>query len=95
MTAVEIIEEIKHLPRDEQTRVIEFARHAGENRQLSPEELGKLAKKMVKAKDPKEADRLQEEIVGGFYGGKLAMDGIVADTWEKLGPAPDIDYERL
>lgn len=23
------------------------------------------------------------------------MDGIVADTWEKLGPAPDVDYDKL
>ena len=38
MTAVEIIEEIKRLPRDEQSRVIEFARHAGESPPLSPEE---------------------------------------------------------
>jgi len=68
MTAVEIIEEIKRLPQDEQTRVIEFARQAGENHPLSPEELGQLAKKMVEAKDPKEADQLQEEIVRGFYG---------------------------
>lgn len=29
MTAVEIIEEINRLPRDERSRVIEFARHAG------------------------------------------------------------------
>lgn len=70
MTAVEIIEEIKRLPRDEQTRVIEFARRTGEGRQLSPEELGRLANQMVEAKDPAEADRLQEEIVRGFYGGK-------------------------
>ena len=70
MTAVEIIEEIKRLPRDEQSRVIEFARQAGDNRQLSPEELGQLAKRMVEAKDPVEADRLQEEIVRGFYGGQ-------------------------
>ena len=70
MTAVEIIEEIKRLPQNEQTRVIEFARHAGEDRQLTPEELGELAKRMVEAKDPKEADRLQEEIVRGFYGGQ-------------------------
>ena len=70
MTAVEIIEQIKRLPRDEQSRVIEFARHAGENRQLSPEELGQLAKQMVEAKDPAEADRLQADIVRGFYGGK-------------------------
>ena len=23
------------------------------------------------------------------------MDGVVADTWEKLGPAPDVDYDKL
>ena len=68
MTAVEIIEEIKRLPSDEQSRVIEFARHAGENWQLSPDELGRLAKRMVETKDPAEADRLQEEVVRGFYG---------------------------
>jgi len=70
MTAVEIIEEIKRLPRDEQNRVIEFARLVGENRQLNPEELGQLAKQMVEAKTPAETDRLQEEIVRGFYGGE-------------------------
>lgn len=70
MTAVEIIEEIKRLPRDEQDRVIAFARLVGESAQLSPEELGQLAQRMVEAKDPAEADRLQEEVVRGFYGGK-------------------------
>lgn len=24
-----------------------------------------------------------------------AMENVVADSWEKLGPAPDIDYDRL
>jgi hypothetical protein len=70
MTAVEIIKEIKRLPRDEQNRVIEFARHAGENRPLSPEQLGQLATRMVEAQNPAEADQLQEEIVRGFYGGE-------------------------
>lgn len=23
------------------------------------------------------------------------MDGVVADTWEKLGPAPELDYDQL
>jgi len=23
------------------------------------------------------------------------MESIVADTWEKIGPAPEIDYDRL
>jgi hypothetical protein len=70
MTAVEIIEEIKRLPEGEQTKVLEFARQAAKNQPLSPEELGKLAKQMVEAQDPAEADRLQEEIVRGFYGGQ-------------------------
>ena len=70
MTAVEIIEEIKRLPVDEQTKVIEFARKAAEDRRLSPDELGQLARRMVEAKDPAEADRLQEQIVRGFYGGQ-------------------------
>lgn len=68
MTAVEIIEEIKRLPREEQSRVIEFARQAGETRQLTPEELGQLTKRMVESPNAAEADRLQKEIVRGFYG---------------------------
>ena len=70
MTAFEIIEEIKRLPQAEQNRVLEFARHAGETRPLSPEELGQLAERMAETRDPLEADRLQEEIVRGFYGGQ-------------------------
>jgi hypothetical protein len=23
------------------------------------------------------------------------MDSLVADTWEKLGPAPEVDYDKL
>jgi hypothetical protein len=23
------------------------------------------------------------------------LDGLVADTWEKLGPAPEVDYDKL
>jgi hypothetical protein len=23
------------------------------------------------------------------------MDPIISDTWEKLGPAPDVDYDKL
>jgi len=26
---------------------------------------------------------------------EASLDGLVADTWEKLGPAPDIDYGKL
>ena len=24
-----------------------------------------------------------------------AMEGVVADTWERLGPAPEVDYDKL
>jgi hypothetical protein len=68
MTAVEIIEEIKRLPKVEQSQVIEFAQNVTGNRALTGEELGALAKRMVDAKDPAEADCLKEEIVRGFYG---------------------------
>jgi Protein of unknown function (DUF2281) len=23
------------------------------------------------------------------------LENVVADTWEKLGPAPDVDYDKL
>jgi hypothetical protein len=68
MTAVEIIAEIKRLPRAEQNRVIDFVRNAIDGRPLTPDELGGLAKEMIEAKDAAEADRLQAEIVRGFYG---------------------------
>ncbi len=69
MTTAEIIEEIKRLPRGEQIKIAEFVLPVTEQRPLSPEELGALAKRMVATKDVAEADRLQEEIVRGFYGG--------------------------
>ena len=75
MTAASVIEEIKQLPRAEQSRVIRFALQlareyqlAGDSRPLDPENLGALTKRMVESKDPAEADRLKEEIVRGFYG---------------------------
>jgi hypothetical protein len=68
MTAAAVIEEIKHLPRAEQSRVIQFVNELARRRQLTGEELGELARKMVETKDPTEAKRLQDEIVRGFYG---------------------------
>ncbi len=71
MTATAVIEEIEQLPPEEQSRVIQFAIELARKRQLTGKELGELAKRMVETKDPVEADRLQEEIVRGFYGGEL------------------------
>lgn len=42
-----MVEEIKHLPREEKTRVIQFAYELARERQLSGKELAALAKRMV------------------------------------------------
>jgi len=26
---------------------------------------------------------------------EVPMDGLIADTWEKLGPAPEVDYDKV
>jgi DNA-binding phage protein len=39
-----------------------------EARPLTPDELGKLAQRMISAKTPQEGDRLESELVKGFYG---------------------------
>jgi signal transduction histidine kinase len=68
MTVTGVIEEIKQLPRTEQSRVIQFALELARQRQLSGKELGELAQQMVDSKDPAEIKRLREEIHRGFYG---------------------------
>ena len=68
MTATAVIEEIKHLPRAEQSRVIQFAFELARERQLSGEELTGLVQQMVDSKDPAEIKRLRENIHRGFYG---------------------------
>ncbi len=70
MTATAVIEEIEQLSPEEQSRVIQFAIELARRRQFTGKELGELARRMVETKDPAEADRLQEEIVRGFYGGE-------------------------
>lgn len=68
MTATVVIEEIKHLSPGEQSRVIQFVNELARKRQLAGKELGELSRQMAETRDPAEADRLQEEIVRGFYG---------------------------
>ena len=67
MTGLEVIEEMKRMPREERLKVIEYARYA-EKEQLSPEELTEVARRMVDAADPAEAERLKAEFIRGFYG---------------------------
>ncbi|MFL6597348.1 MAG: hypothetical protein DME58_07400 [Verrucomicrobia bacterium] len=69
MTASEVIEEIERLPSKEKTEVLTaLLRSRTTKRQLSPDELVALADQMVATKDPEEADRLEKEILAGFYG---------------------------
>ncbi len=68
MTAEKVIEDIKHLPREEQARVLQFAFTLARGRQLSGRELSALAQRMVDATDPAEVERLRTELTRGFYG---------------------------
>ena len=68
MTATNVIEEIKHLPRAEQSRVIQFAIELARKRQLPGKKLSALARRMADSDDPAEVEKLKSEITGGFYG---------------------------
>ena len=68
MTATAVIEEIKQLPRDEQSHVIHFVHELERQRQLSGKELRTLVDQMVDSKNPDEIKRLRQEIHRGFYG---------------------------
>jgi hypothetical protein len=69
VTASQIIEEIKRLPSEQKAEVLsELLRSQKDKGMLSPDELVALADRMVATKDPEEADRLEKEIIAGFYG---------------------------
>jgi hypothetical protein len=68
MSAAEIIEQIHQLPDDEREKVKRFTQLNLEPVQLSGQELAALAKRMIEAKHPAEGDRLEKEIIRGFYG---------------------------
>jgi len=69
VTASQIIEEIKRLPSREKAEVLSaLLRSQARKRKLSPEELVALADQMVGTNDPEEANRLEKEILAGFYG---------------------------
>jgi hypothetical protein len=68
VTAQQIIEEIKRLDPKEQLGVIRFAYQLDAERQLSGQELSKLAARMTKTDDAVEAATIREAIVRGFYG---------------------------
>jgi hypothetical protein len=68
MTAAEVIDDIKQLPREEQSQVVQFAIELARSRQLPGEELGTIAQKMLDTKDPAEKARLRKDLSRGFYG---------------------------
>ena len=68
MSAAQVIEEIKHLPRAEQSRVLQFAFELARERQLPGKTLSDLAHKMAESDNPAAVQSLREEIQRGFYG---------------------------
>jgi isocitrate/isopropylmalate dehydrogenase len=68
MTADRIIEDIKLLPRDEQSRVVQFAVELARSRQLPAEDLVVIAQKMLETNNVAEKKRLEDELTCGFYG---------------------------
>jgi hypothetical protein len=69
VTATQIIEEIRRLDPNEKAEVLTaLLRSQKAKRQLSGDELVALADQMIATKDPEVADRLEKEILAGFYG---------------------------
>jgi hypothetical protein len=68
MTANAVIEEIEKMPPEDQSRVIQFVIELAQRRQLTGEELGVLARRMVESDDPAEITRLKSALTRGFYG---------------------------
>jgi hypothetical protein len=68
VTAAKVIEEILHIPREEQSRVLDFTLEIKRKRRLSGKELSAVAQQMVDSSDPAEVERLKLENTRGFYG---------------------------
>lgn len=69
MTAQQIIEEMQHLAAEDKAEVLRaLLRSVPAKKQLSGDELAELAERMIAASDPAEADRLEKQIIAGFYG---------------------------
>ena len=68
VTAAKVIDEILHLPPEEQSQVLQFTFELARQRQLSGKELTALAQRMVDSDDPVEVERLKSELTRGFYG---------------------------
>src|SRR5579862_994981 len=67
MNALEIIDEIKHLPPGEQARVLRFVRALDDGRQWTGQELHEAAWMLAAENDPGKAQDLKERIVAGLF----------------------------
>ncbi|MEI6492147.1 MAG: hypothetical protein WCO94_06340 [Verrucomicrobiota bacterium] len=68
MTAVEIIDEIRHLAPGEKVQVVRYVRTLDEGHLLSGPELTQLACRLAEEPDPDESQKIKDQIRGGFYG---------------------------
>ncbi len=68
MTAEQIIEDIKLLAGEPQSRVVQFAVELARSRQLPPEDLMVIAESMLETDDPLEKKPLEDKLTRGFYG---------------------------
>ena len=70
MSASQIIEAITQLAPEQRADVVRFARKfEGELvRQLTPEELGELAERLVAVTSEEEAEAIKKVMIDGFYG---------------------------
>ena len=68
MTATAVIEQIKQLPREEQSHVVRFVHELERQRQLTGKELRVLVEQMVDSRNPAEIAELRQTIHRGFYG---------------------------
>ena len=68
MTAVEIINEIRHLAPREKVQVVQYVRTLDDGRVLNGPGLTELAGKLAGEIDPGKSRDLKDRITAGFYG---------------------------
>jgi hypothetical protein len=68
MTAVEIINEIRHLAPGEKVQVVDYVRTLDDGRTLSGPELTELAFRLDEEPSQDKSQMVKDQIHGGFYG---------------------------
>ena len=68
MTATAVIEEIKQMSPEDQSRVIRFAVELARTRRLAGKELSSLAERLTESNDPAAVEKLKSALTAGFYG---------------------------